>query len=440
MPRRPLAEILSDDVPLRELASATEAELQEVCVSAKDIFKARFRSWSLGVGSHLLPNGTRVTWLGEKLTDDKWGMGCGICASFALRMAGLQPSGSKRRRRTYSTKWSRYQVTSAKCTQACALRKHSLSELHMAAVKAWQLPLSCVTLTYDTCNDAKLLAGAVPQPTDWLHAWSVTRNSLSNRCASRLDFTDQFICSMRIDVQAVERRAFAQMQIVMQESIRRKKRCHLSRANSITLSVDDKKPYRLVRYKACDTDGKIESGLLCVLCPLKVLMECDPEEWDEDKCVMAADSIADGIRGFCTPLGEGCNEILYSHIICNVRAFTADGAPYAQKTGRVLKDRHCRNIVLIFRDACHMIRLACRDPLLCGEAYKKAWETLFGDKCLMPQLQYSPEWRARLSMLQHLLLADDTLGGILKSKLKHMSFAAQRWESSSTPQRNLAAC
>ncbi|CAK9028116.1 Uncharacterized protein SCF082_LOCUS18214 [Durusdinium trenchii] len=253
--------------------------------------------------------------------------------------------------------------------------------------------------------------------------------------AQWLGFTDQFICSMRIDVQAVERRAFAQMQIVVQESIRRKKRCHLSRANSITLSVDDKKPYRLVRYKACDTDGKIESGLLCVLCPLKVLMECDPEEWDEDKCVMAADSIADGIRGFCTPLGEGCNEILYSHIICNVRAFTADGAPYAQKTGRALKDRHCRNIVLIFRDACHMIRLARRDPLLCGDAYRKAWETLFGDKCPTPQLQYSPEWRARLSMLQHLLLADDTLGGILKSKLKHMSFAAQRWESSSTPQR-----
>ena len=66
MPRRPLAEILSDDVPLRELASATEAELQVVCGSAKDIFKARFRSWSLGVGSHLLPNGTRVTWLGER--------------------------------------------------------------------------------------------------------------------------------------------------------------------------------------------------------------------------------------------------------------------------------------------------------------------------------------------------------------------------------------
>ena len=251
MPRRPLAEILSDDVPLRELASATEAELQEVCVSAKDIFKARFRSWSLGVGSHLLPNGTRVTWLGEKLTDDKWGMGCGICASFALRMAGLQPSGSKRRRRTYSTKWSRYQVTSAKSAQACTLRKHSLSELRMAAVKAWQLPLSCVTLTYDTCNDAKLLAGAVPQPTDWLHAWSVTCNSLSNRCASRLDFTDQFICSMRIDVQAVERRAFAQMQIVMQESIRRKKRCHLSRANSITLSVDG----RQEAVPACSVQG-----------------------------------------------------------------------------------------------------------------------------------------------------------------------------------------
>lgn len=72
----------------------------------------------------------------------------------------------------------------------------------MAALKALHLPAEALQIALRAeASDARFLAGAVPQPEDWLHAWSVTKRGLSNRLAS---------------------------------------------ATSIALSVDDKKPYRVV--------------------------------------------------------------------------------------------------------------------------------------------------------------------------------------------------
>ena len=402
-------------------------------------FRTRFKTWSLGVGSHMINDKERVIWLGER-TSPTWGMGCGICSTFYMRMSSLSranTSQKKHSRRTYGTKWARYQVTSPKSVQASCLRKHSLSELHVAALRALHLPFGDILqldIESDRC-DRRLLSGSVPQPPDWLHAWSITKRFLSSRCASSLSFTDQFICSMRVDVQAIQNRAFSQMQLVMQEAVRRKKRASLSCATSIALSVDDKSPYRIVRYKSCDNAGNVKCGVLCVMYPSAALRECPPEEWDNDKSQMAADSIARGIREFCTPHGQACNEELLRHICVKCHSFTADGAPYAQKVGKVLRKRHCPNIVILFRDVCHMLRISSRDPLFCGETYQNAWATLFDKGSVIPNLQYSPEWRAKLATLNHSLMTDGTLNGVLKSNLKHFGFAKQRWESASTPQR-----
>ena len=411
--------------------------------NAREIFKLRFKSWSVGVGSHLVNEKERITWLAERADGKEWGMGCSLCSTFYMRMKQV---GTAKTRRTFCTKWARFAITSVKSVQASCLRKHATSELHCAALRALHVPLECLTLTVRTnAFDSKLLAGAVPQPEDWLHAWAMTRQCVSNRKANVLNFTEQFISSMRVDVQAVQRRAFSQMQVVMQESIRRKKRQWLSSAFSITLLVDDKKPYRLLRFKACSSEGMITKGLLGVLYPLKVLMESPVETWDDDKSQLAADSIIDGIKAFCTPPSEPLDTKLFEHILKSVRSFTADGAAYAQKTGKLLVAR-CPNLILIFRDMAHMIRISARDPLFTGPMYQKSWSTLFdSDETtasasggVIPCLQYSPEWRAKLATINNMLLEDGTLGGVLKTNLRHLGFAKQRWESSSMPQRGKA--
>lgn len=401
---------------------------------AREIYKLRYKSWSLGVGSHKLNEKERIIWLSDR-TVPRWGIGCSICAAFSLRLQVAPGKSGKSGRRMYSTKWSRYEITSAKSVQASCLRKHSLSELHVAAFRALHLPLDALKLSMvSSAQDDHLLKGSVPQPEDWLQAWAMTKRGLSNRCASELNFTSKFITSARVDVQAIQRRAFSQMQLVMQSCIRRRKKSFLASASSVSLQVDDKKPYRLVRFKACNGQGAVSQGILCVLYPLKVLMESGPELWDEDKSQLAADSIAEGIKGFCTERGQ-LDEVLYQHVLRNCRSFTADGAAYAQKTGKLLRQRHCPNIILIFRDSAHMLRISSRDPLFCGEPFKKAWDTLFESDGVVPCLQYSAEWRARLATLNCMLMEDGTLGGILRSNLRHLGFAKQRWDSSCTPQR-----
>ena len=88
---------------------------------------------------------------------------------------------------------------------------------------------------------------AVPQPDNWLQAFRAARQSLSSRTAANLSFTDQFITSSRVDVQAVRRRAFQQMHNCMQKALSALKRALFREATSVALSVDDKKQYRLVR-------------------------------------------------------------------------------------------------------------------------------------------------------------------------------------------------
>lgn len=438
MQRQKLTDLLSEKAPVaRSCASAKSSRRIRIKPGdAREIFKLRYKTWALGVGSVMLSDKERVTWLGERL-QPSWGMGCSICASFCLRMTTGRPGVVKKVRRSFSTKWARFQVTSAKSVQVCCLRKHSLSEVHIAAVNALRMPDDLLVCKIAAASDTRLLSGAVPQPEDWLHAWSATKRGLSNRDASALNFTTQFIVSSRIDVQAVQRKALSQMQRVMQENIRRKKRAFLGSAVAIALSVDDKSPYRIVRFKACAGDGQTCSGLLCVLYPLKVLMESPPEAWDQDKCFRAADSIAEGIKSFCTLPSGQVDECLRQHILSQCRSFTADGAPYAQKTGRALRERHCPNIILIFRDAAHMLRISSKDPLFCGEAFNDAWQTFFGsDGGIVPDLQYSPEMRAKLATLNNMLLQDGHLGGILKSNLRHLCFAKQRWESTCSPQRD----
>ncbi|CAE7408771.1 unnamed protein product, partial [Symbiodinium sp. CCMP2456] len=312
-------------------------------------------------------------------------------------------------RRTF-TKWAKYGIVSARSMQSCAIRKHAESAVHQAAFRFYFMPASLETLPVNRDADLALLRGSVPQPSDWLQALAAAKESLSSRTAMRLSLTDQFVHSTRACISAITDRAVAQMHTILQETIRGRKRKLLAEASSISLTVDDKSPFRLVRFKAASGKGEVSSGILCLIKPSKML-EDDPEAWDNDKSQLAADSIAAGIKEFCTRLhSDTLDAELYSHILCSIHSFSADGASYAQKVGKLLRRRHCRNIAVIWRDSSHMLRLAAQNPLDGLTVYSNAYEALFGCKGPLPMLQHSHEWRSKLASLSRRMLQDELLG------------------------------
>ena len=175
--------------------------------------------------------------------------------------------------------------------------------------------LSSLPLIRLTCGCS---AGAVPQPDDWLHAFRAFRQCTSSRGASAFNLTDQFINSSRLDVQAIQRRAFQQMHTVMHESLRQTKRQLFRQAMSCTLSVDDKKPYRLVRFKLTTVKGEVHQGMLCLLYPVKKLMDSPPEEWGQGQIPAGPQRMSpSGVRQFCTPRDAPFDqELVQSRVVC----------------------------------------------------------------------------------------------------------------------------
>ena len=107
--------------------------------------------------------------------------------------------------------------------QAEHVKQHSHTSSHKVAVQAFLRPGELVThwLQRDSDDDA-LLSGAVPQPPDWLRAWSAARELDSWRAAARIARTEHFIASIR--AKPVQHRSFQQMLLIMREVIRERKR------------------------------------------------------------------------------------------------------------------------------------------------------------------------------------------------------------------------
>lgn len=424
------------DGKLKNLKVLIASKAENTSQNAMSIYRQRCKTWKLGAGSHKSPASAheRVVWLSERKTPT-WGVGCSLCAALMVRSKMFDAQQKHNSRRTF-TKWAKYGIVSARSMQSCAIRKHAESAVHQAAFRFYFMPASLETLPVNRDADLALLRGSVPQPSDWLQALAAAKESLSSRTAMRLSLTDQFVHSTRACISAITDRAVAQMHTILQETIRGRKRKLLAEASSISLTVDDKSPFRLVRFKAASGKGEVSSGILCLIKPSKML-EDDPEAWDNDKSQLAADSIAAGIKEFCTRLhSDTLDAELYSHILCSIHSFSADGASYAQKVGKLLRRRHCRNIAVIWRDSSHMLRLAAQNPLDGLTVYSNAYEALFGCKGPLPMLQHSHEWRSKLASLSRRMLQDELLGGVLKHGLKHFSWAQQRWESSSVPHRS----
>ena len=86
-------------------------------------------------------------------------------------------------------------------------------------------------------------------------------------------------------------------------------------------------------------------------------------------------------------------------------------------------------------DPAHQLRIAHKDPLSALPEFDHQWQLLFmGKKALIPNIQYSNVWKAKLELCEKLVLEKyGHLGGKVTAVLKHFSFAKQRFDSTSNP-------
>lgn len=302
----------------RNQASDECANVLKVPATAREKFRARKQTWCTSAGSHRLPTGTKIVWLAEKESSDfEWGMGCILCSQLQARLAmrSNHQGASGTERRAYSSKWARFEIRGIASVQTSAIRLHAKSDMHLAAWRLFQLPpgVGIVPTAAAKDQDIELLRGSVPQPEDWLQCWRHNELALSCRASSRISLTNEFIHSDRLALKEVERRAVASMRVVLQEVIREKKRNELRRAEAITISVDDKSPYRLIRFKSVAENGEITRGMFGLIPPLAHLVS-KPEDWDRDKSEAAAGTIISAIRAFCTPLNKELDSQLFDRI------------------------------------------------------------------------------------------------------------------------------
>ena len=99
-------------------------------------------------------------------------------------------------------------------------------------------------------TDVDLLLGGVPQLADWIRAWQACQCPASYHKEQKQGVIENFFHGFRGRGET-ERRAFEQMVMVMSCVVRFRLRQHLEQAYAITLLLDDRGPYRLVRFK-CD--------------------------------------------------------------------------------------------------------------------------------------------------------------------------------------------
>ena len=275
--------------------------------------------------------------------------------------------------------------------------------------------------------DERLFTGSVPQPEDWLRLWRWAKGHSSNRTCSQFSLTEDFLTSTRtgLDAKCTERRAIGHMRQILAETIREEKRSALREASSISISLDDKRPFTLLLFKAvvpergpglCVKDCLV-SGILVVP---KTTDSMDMAAVDDDYALRQRDAILAGLKDFCTPLGGTFDEELHQRLLAKWHTVVVDAALI--KTAEVLKksvpglflvpwqsegpkqshDRYgsgriyrVRKVLVsdpvqVHRDPTHAIRLAATGPEHAEARFRQCWEILFkGKGSLVPDISNS---------------------------------------------------
>lgn len=403
--------------------------------------------WLAAYGTSVVRvGGQRPVWLSERPPrwGGAWSLGCTFCADLLARkqLDGVASAGAAPPRRLGS-RWARYEVRD-KVIQAEHIKQHGHCEHHKLAERAFTRPDAPVDLSGQvTVEDERLLSGAVPQPEDWLRTWRAAKSGSSWAAAAQQQTTENFVSQVRS--RAPERRALQQMGDVIREVIREGKRDWLREASSIALSFDDRQGYKLLLFR-CDIPAASQEALAaspgCLPCPWRsgivgcydCLRHTTLEDLAEDYAVRTAKGILHLIQRFCR------DDTLSQRFLRNVHIIVADGQ--LQKVAQTLKHTDMPNIRLITRDPAHMVRIACKDPLIRTGSFEAQHRRLFEDRhALLKDVQFSDLWQARLADSQaKVCRADGAQGGGVQRIMRHFGYAPQRFESWADPRRKYVCC
>jgi hypothetical protein len=158
-------------------------------------------------------------------------------------------------------------------------------------------------------------------------------------------------------------------------------------------------------------------------------------ELAEDYAVRTSAQVLKLVQAFCAD-----DDQLYNKFLATVKIVVADGA--LQKVAHVMKTSSMPGIVLIARDPAHMIRIACKEPLIRTGGFETQHKRLFEDRhALIKDIAFSDLWQARLEECQRLVVrTDGSQGGGVKHIMRHLSYAPHRFESWADPRRKYVCC
>ena len=245
----------------------------------------------------------------------------------------------------------------------------------------------------------------------------------------------------------------------------------LQKSDSISISVDDRGDFRLVRYRCsfrdadtfasaiapavpavqsfsrestvdewCEAEPLISEGVLAVIRTGGDTSSNTIEAHNEDKSEKMAQTILDALRAACQDMDKQTDEDALSRICSRIRHYASDQGASAHKCGEILSQHSdLQNLIWVSADMAHQVRIASKDPLHANDNFKAQWDRLFNAKhALVPDIQNSEVWKSRLIAAQKHFLSHSSPSRtsnncVVEKVLKTFSFAKQRFDSTATP-------
>ena len=312
-------------------------------------------------------------------------------------------------------------------------------------------------------EDDALLKGNVPSAHDWKDAWSLLTERCSLRAGARM-FEKKHGQVKADPLEHKKRKRYRRQLRTMAELIRRRIREVLRQATSISLSLDEWKYQKIIRFRAdLPSRQRGSSGSLwrhvgaSGFCAAGVLgiLDCSKkhaEDFEEDHAITAVKQLDDFLTRFCTPLGRvprrrapqplACDEALKKHILEKVFCIAADGAAKERRAVFLTARELFPNLLIVIRDPAHAIRLAIK-ALHCDDVFGEVWHELFDkEHALVPNLMHSAKWHNLLVAIQEdnqrVVARPGELQQPMAEVLRNVAFAKQRFDSTADPVAKVA--
>ena len=233
------------------------------------------------------------------------------------------------------------------------------------------------------------------------------------------------------------------MLLVMHWAVKTLRKKRLLESQSVSISVDDRKEYRVLRYRCnlrppgskatgleewCTKDALAADGILGVYRVGSSHLDSSIESHDMDKSEAMAKTVQLIVRRSLEDAEGNVDEADVSKVLASIRHFASDQGPSVQKAAKVLaSDSKLPNLVWVSFDAAHQLRIASKDPLNALPEFEKQWARLFGgSNALLPAIQYSKVWQAKLTACQQAILEKHGSQAGVTRAIESIGYAAHR--------------